>query len=165
MTQTNGRAAIRDRRDARLPYDEWVESIGVPIHRGYFIEDARNIEVGPWEERECNAAFIQLAGMQGTAEARITEIPPGGTTAPMKFALDEAVYVLGWTGTHDGVGRGRAEEDLRVGPSQPVPAPSWHVSAVQQRAGGPSREACPQQPPSGGHVDQCGPRLLLQQQV
>ena len=62
MTQTNGRPAIRDRRDARLPYDEWVESIGVPIHRGYFIEDARNIEVGPWEERECNAAFIQLAG-------------------------------------------------------------------------------------------------------
>ena len=94
MTQTNGRPAIRDRRDAKLPYDEWVESIGVPIHRGYFIEDARNIEVGPWEERECNAAFIQLAGMQGTAEARITEIPPGGTTAPMKFALDEAVYVL-----------------------------------------------------------------------
>ncbi len=98
MTQTNGRPAIRDRRDARLPYDEWVESIGVPIHRGYFIEDARNIEVGPWEERECNAAFIQLAGMQGTAEARITEIPPGGTTAPMKFALDEAVYVLGGQG-------------------------------------------------------------------
>ncbi len=81
-------------RDRGLPYDRWIESLGVPIHRGYFIEDARTIEVGPWDERGCNAAFLQMAGMKGVVEGRITEIPPGGSTAPMKFALDEAVYVL-----------------------------------------------------------------------
>jgi hypothetical protein len=94
MTQTSSRPAVQDRRDRPLPYDVWIESIGIPIHRGYFIEDARTIEVAPWPERGCNAAFIQMVGQQGVAEARITEIPPGGTTTAMKFALDEAVYVL-----------------------------------------------------------------------
>jgi quercetin dioxygenase-like cupin family protein len=70
-----------------------MESQGIPIHKGYFIEDLRTLEVGPWEERECNGAFLQLEGMQGVTEARLTEIPPGGTVAAMKFALDEIVYV------------------------------------------------------------------------
>ena len=45
-------------------YEEWIASTGVPIHRGYFIEDARTVELGPWPERECNAAFFVLAGQE-----------------------------------------------------------------------------------------------------
>ena len=81
-------------RDGRFVYDRWMEAQGVPIHRGYFIEDLRTVEVAPWHERECNAAFIQVSGMEGVAEARLTELPPGATTPPMKFALDEVVYAL-----------------------------------------------------------------------
>ena len=99
----------QDRRDKLLPYGQWIESLGLPIHRGYFIEDARTLEVAPWPEMECNAAFIELAGMKGVSEARITEIPPGGTTAPVKFGLDDAVYVLEGNGITtvwaEGVGR------------------------------------------------------------
>ena len=84
----------QDRRDKLLPYGQWIETLDLPIHRGYFIEDARTVEVAPWPEMECNAAFIELAGMKGVSEARITEIPPGGTTAAVKFGLDDAVYVL-----------------------------------------------------------------------
>lgn len=79
--------------DFASPYDMWVESLGVPIHKGYYIEDVRKVEVGWWEERQCNAAFLQLAGQEGVTEARVTEIPPGKTLPPMKFALDEVVYV------------------------------------------------------------------------
>ncbi|MEA2640842.1 MAG: hypothetical protein QOF51_2236 [Chloroflexota bacterium] len=75
-------------------YDRWVESTGVPVHRGYAIEDARTIPVGPWPERECNAAFVVLTGADGVSEARITEVPPGGATRPVKFSLDEVVYVV-----------------------------------------------------------------------
>ncbi len=99
----------QDRREKLLPYGQWIESLGLPIHRGYFIEDARTLEVAPWPEMECNAAFIELAGMKGVSEARITEIPPGGTTAPVKFGLDDAVYVLEGNGITtvwaEGVGR------------------------------------------------------------
>ena len=31
-------------------YDRWMESVGIPIHRGFFIEDLRTVELGWWEE-------------------------------------------------------------------------------------------------------------------
>jgi hypothetical protein len=81
------------------PYDQWLETTGVPVHKGYYIEDARTVEVGPWPERECNACFLELAGCEGVTEARITEIPPGATLPPLRFALDEIVYVVEGRGT------------------------------------------------------------------
>ena len=50
-------------RSSKFIYDDWMEAHGVPVHRGYFIEDLRTVEVAPWHERECNAAFIQVSGM------------------------------------------------------------------------------------------------------
>src|SRR5579883_810783 len=78
---------------SRSNYEEWIETTGVPIHRGYFIEDVRTVEVGWWEERQCNTAFLVLAGQEGVSEARVTEILPGQTIPPSRFALDEVVYV------------------------------------------------------------------------
>jgi oxalate decarboxylase/phosphoglucose isomerase-like protein (cupin superfamily) len=75
-------------------YDQWVESLGVPIHRGYFVQDLRTIELGWWEERQCNAGFLLLAGQEGVSEARVTEIPPGATLPPLKMAVDEVAYVV-----------------------------------------------------------------------
>src|SRR5690606_30100540 len=48
----------------------------------------------PWEERGVNSAFIQLMGMQGVCEARITEIPAGGQSKPFKLGVSEIVYGL-----------------------------------------------------------------------
>jgi len=77
----------------RESYKTWMESQGIPIHRGYFIDDVRTVEVGKWDERGCNACFLELAGQEGVSETRITEIPPGATTNPVRFNLDEVVYV------------------------------------------------------------------------
>ena len=100
MTQTTNvqDEITRDsNRGGKYLYDRWMEAQGVPVHRGYFIEDLKTVEVGPWAERECNAAFIQVSGMEGVAEARITEIAPGATVPPLKFALDELIYTIsGW---------------------------------------------------------------------
>ena len=60
-------------------YDRWMETIGIPIHKGYYIEDLRTVELGWWEERQCNSAFIQLMGQEGVSSARVTEIAPGKT--------------------------------------------------------------------------------------
>jgi hypothetical protein len=75
-------------------YRVWMKSTGLPIHRGYFIGDLRTLELGYWEERGCNAAFLELAGQEGVVEARVTEIEPGKTLPPFTFSLDEAVYVV-----------------------------------------------------------------------
>ena len=75
-------------------YDEWMAHQGIPIYRGYYIEDLRTLQLGWWDARQCNSAFIQLVGQEGITSARVTEIPPGKTLPPLKFALDEIVYVV-----------------------------------------------------------------------
>lgn len=89
-------------------YDYWMETIGIPIHRGYYVEDLRTLELGWWEERQSMSAFIQLAGQEGVSAARVTEIPPGKSLPPLQFALDEVVYVAQGRGVtttwHDGGG-------------------------------------------------------------
>lgn len=82
----------------KMIYDEWMESIGVPIYRGHHVEDLRRAELGWWEERQASAAFLSLEGMRGVSEARVMEIPPGKATAPLKLAVGELVYVLAGSG-------------------------------------------------------------------
>ncbi len=95
------KAAFKPQRtilSKKFTYDYWMESTGVPIHRGYYVEDLRTLELGWWEERQCVSAFIQLAGQEGVSSARVSEIPPRQTLPPLKFALDEVVYVAAGRG-------------------------------------------------------------------
>src|SRR6476469_6199661 len=112
-------------------YDDWMERQGIPIYRGYYIEDLRTLELGWWDARQCNSAFIQLVGQEGITSARVTEIPPGKTLPPLKFALDEIVYVV--------EGRGLttiwAGENLRVAEAQHVPRAPQLRASVRQHAG------------------------------
>ena len=82
----------------KFTYDYWMESTGVPVHKGFYVEDLRTVGLGWWEERQCNTAFIQLVGQEGVSSTRITEIPAGETTRPFKFSLDEVVYVVSGRG-------------------------------------------------------------------
>lgn len=89
---------VASSRGLVTPYDRWMESIGIPIYRGYYVEDLRTIELGRWEERQCNAAFLQLSGQENIQEARVTEVPPGATLPPLRLAVEEMVYVVGGRG-------------------------------------------------------------------
>ena len=75
------------------PYERWIESLGVPIYKSYFVDDVRTLELGIWKERGCKAAFLQLSGQEGIAGAYVTEIQPGETLPPFKLAIDDQVYV------------------------------------------------------------------------
>src|SRR5262249_32355545 len=82
----------------KFTYDYWMESIGVPIPTGFSGDDLRTLERGWWEECQFMPAFIQLLVSEGVSSSRITEIPAGETTRPLKFALDEVVYVVSGRG-------------------------------------------------------------------
>ena len=45
-------------------HDRWMDTVGIPIHRGYFIDDLRTLELGWWDERECQAAFLEMGALQ-----------------------------------------------------------------------------------------------------
>jgi hypothetical protein len=93
QSAANGRAAV-DTTEQKFTYDQWMQSVGIPVHKGFFIPDTRTMELGWWEARGVQAAFIQLMGQEGVSEARVDEIPPGASTKPLKLAMDELVYVL-----------------------------------------------------------------------
>lgn len=82
----------------KFTYDYWMESLGLPIHRGYYVEDLRTLPLGWWEERQCMTAFIQLMGQEGVSSTRISEIPAGKSSLPLQFALDEIIYVVSGRG-------------------------------------------------------------------
>lgn len=92
-------------------YDEWMEGLGLPVYRGHFVPDLRTIDLGHWDERGCDAAFVQLVGQQGLSEARITEIPATEASRPYKMAVDEIVYVVSGHGTTVLWGDGQRPED------------------------------------------------------
>ena len=75
-------------------YDQWLATLRLPVHKGYFVQDLRTLELGWWEERQCHTAFVKLAGQEGVTETRVTEIPPGKSMLPFRMALDEIVYVV-----------------------------------------------------------------------
>ena len=69
------------------PHDFWMEAQGVPIHRGYYIEDLRTLELGLWKEHNTKMCFVQLEGMQGICEARVSEIPAGQSLDPIQLVV------------------------------------------------------------------------------
>lgn len=78
----------------RMPYEQWMESIGVPIYEGHHIPDLKTVELGWWEERNAAVAFLHLKGMEGVSEARVMELSPGKASPPLKLPISELVYVL-----------------------------------------------------------------------
>src|SRR5438309_9112568 len=77
----------------RSAYERWMASLELPVYRGHHVDNLGTVELAPWPERECNAGFLQLQGMEDIHEARVIEIPPGKTIAPSKIARGELVYV------------------------------------------------------------------------
>src|SRR5262245_39418320 len=76
-----------------------MESTGLPIYRGHGVDNLRTAELGWWPERECNAAFLEIAGTEGLTEGRVQEIPAGKSLPPIRYAVDELVYVIDGQGT------------------------------------------------------------------
>jgi oxalate decarboxylase/phosphoglucose isomerase-like protein (cupin superfamily) len=81
-------------RRLKYTHDHWMNSLGLPIYTGFYIEDMRELQLGRWEDRGCDAAFIQLEGSQGITETRISEVPARGVLPPVRLAFDEVVYVV-----------------------------------------------------------------------
>jgi oxalate decarboxylase/phosphoglucose isomerase-like protein (cupin superfamily) len=80
-------------RRLKFTHDHWMDSLGLPVYTGYYIEDLRTLELGHWGERGCDAAFIQLEGSQGVTETRASEVPAREVLPPVRLAFDEVVYV------------------------------------------------------------------------
>jgi len=79
-------------------YAKWVQEEGIPIIRGFYIADLKDVEVAPWKRKGGEGTYINLEGTGGTNDAYVVEIAPGGNLNPEKCLFEELVYVLSGRG-------------------------------------------------------------------
>src|SRR5437588_10027657 len=81
------------------PYKDWQRREGLPLVTGYYVEDLDTLEVGDWPSRQARGAFVNLEGTGGVNDLQLLEIPPGGSTAPVKHMFEALVYVVSGRGS------------------------------------------------------------------
>ncbi|MFQ5683387.1 MAG: ethanolamine ammonia lyase-activating protein [Candidatus Binatia bacterium] len=89
---------IAERSDLDRPtrldtYTEWQRKQKIPIIKGFFVEDIKEVELAPWDFKGGLGAFINLDGTGQTNDAYICEIAAGGKLKPQKHLYEEMVYI------------------------------------------------------------------------
>ena len=109
-------------------YNKWVEAQGVPIIRGFYVDDLRTVKLEPWDRLGGLGVFINLFGDYATNDAYLCEIPPGKSLKPQKHLFEEIVFVLSGAGktlVRDSDGREHAF-DWKPGSLFAPPMNHWH---------------------------------------
>jgi oxalate decarboxylase/phosphoglucose isomerase-like protein (cupin superfamily) len=75
-------------------YQAWQKAEGIPVIRGFYVEDLRTVEVAPWARKGGRGVFVNMEGTGGTNDSYVCEIPPGGTLEPQRHLYEEVIYVL-----------------------------------------------------------------------
>ena len=78
----------------KTPYEGWLEKEGLPVHRGFHMDDLRALKVEPWPRLGGRGAYIVLEGTDEEEGAYVLEIPPGKSTRPERHLYEEVIYVL-----------------------------------------------------------------------
>ncbi len=81
------------------PYQQWVESEGVPVLDGFIVPDIRgNLPLEHWARKGVPGCFVKLRGGEGALDAYVIEIPAKGHTEPEKYMFEEEYVVLSGRG-------------------------------------------------------------------
>lgn len=75
-------------------HEQWMKSEGVPVYRGYYIEDLNKLKLEPWSRKGGNGCFILLEGSEGSTDGYVSEIEPGRNLKAEKHLFEEMVLIL-----------------------------------------------------------------------
>jgi uncharacterized RmlC-like cupin family protein len=85
--------------DVTTPYGQWLVDQGIPILRGFYVQDLRNVPLAQWDRIGGPAACVRLAGAEeGMTDGYICEIAPGKQLKAQRHLYEEVVYVLSGRG-------------------------------------------------------------------
>jgi mannose-6-phosphate isomerase-like protein (cupin superfamily) len=109
-------------------YRRWIESEGVPIYDGFYVESLAALELKPWGRVGGKGAYVVLDGMEGTDDAYVLELGPGEATNPERHIYEEIVYVLSGSGETAVRQADRPEQRFswKEGTLFSVPLNAWH---------------------------------------
>ena len=80
-------------------YAEFLRTEGIPVVRGFAIQDLKTLELQPWARKGGRGVYVNLEGTGGTNDAYVCEIPPGGSLNPERHLFEEMIYVVDGNGT------------------------------------------------------------------
>ena len=112
----------------KTPYQEWLDQEGIPVYRGYYIEDLRTLKLQPWTRMGCPGAYILLEGTDEQEDAYVLEIPPGKSSNSERHLYEEFIYVLQGRGatTVWNEGGGKQTFEWQPGSLFSPPLNTWH---------------------------------------
>lgn len=79
---------------AKLAYDQFMESEGVPIYRGIGVKRVQDIPMLPWKRLGGRGSYIQLYGTEGLWGSYVVEVPAGGALNVEKHMFEKTVLVV-----------------------------------------------------------------------
>ncbi len=89
---------FRDKIDlGPTPYEAFLAKEGLPVIRGYFLEDFKTVEVKPWKRMGALGCYLNM-GEQDDTDAYVCEIPPTSQTLPQRHLFETLVYVASGRG-------------------------------------------------------------------
>ncbi len=109
-------------------YEEWLRSEGVPVVRGFHVEDVNTMELGPWPRKGGLGTYINIEGGGRLTDAYVSEIPPGASLNPEKHLFEEVIYILKGMGSASVWNEGSPRQTFEWGEGSlfTIPLNAWH---------------------------------------
>ncbi len=77
-----------------MPYDQFMESEGIPCYRSIGVRTVLDIELKPWKRLGGRGSYIQLFGTEGLWGSYVVEVPAGGALNVDKHMYEKVVFVV-----------------------------------------------------------------------
>lgn len=113
----------------KAPYDEFMESEGLPVIREIGVRDVRELELADWPRLGGRGAYLQLLGTEELWGMYVVEVPAGGALIPERHLYESTFYVVSGRGSTEVWVDGSTRKDSfewRTGSLFAVPLNSWH---------------------------------------
>jgi quercetin dioxygenase-like cupin family protein len=113
----------------KSPYDFFIESQGIPIHRDIGVHKIQNLPLAPWKRLGGRGTAIQLLGSEHKWGMYVVEVPGAGALNAERHLYEEIYYVVEGRGTtevwQDKIAKKHAFE---WGPGSlfAIPLNAWH---------------------------------------
>ncbi|HWP57602.1 MAG TPA: cupin domain-containing protein [Candidatus Acidoferrales bacterium] len=86
-------------KNPKSPYDKWIESQGIQIHRAIGVHKVQDLPLSPWKRLGGRGIAIQLFGTEGMYGLYVVEVPGAGALNAERHMYEEIYYVVEGRGT------------------------------------------------------------------
>lgn len=113
-----------------LPYDNFMESEGIPVFRELGVRDIRDLPLKPWKRVGGQGCYIQLYGTEGKWGGYVVEVPAAGALNPERHMFEKIYLVVEGRGSTevwlDGQESKKHIFEWQKGSMFSIPMNAWH---------------------------------------